>query len=308
LYHGRHPAYALFLELNPARVDVNVHPTKHEVRFRDARMVHDFVFRTLERVLASRPTAGAETGAGAKPPLAPAMPAPTQQPMPLQVREQVAAYAALHGDGATATGAHAAPASVGETPPLGYALGQLHGVYILAQNDQGLIVVDMHAAHERITYERLKQGFVGAGIPAQPLLVPATLVVSEAEARLAAEHADVFAELGLEVGALGADTVVVRAVPAPLQQADVPMLVRDMLSDLAEHGDSARIRERVNDVLATMACHGAVRANRRLTVPEMNSLLRDMEATERSGQCNHGRPTWVQLDMAQLDKWFMRGR
>jgi DNA mismatch repair protein MutL len=193
-------------------------------------------------------------------------------------------------------------------PPLGFALAQLHGVYVLAQNATGLILVDMHAAHERITYETLKRALDGAGITSQPLLVPVRVVVSPREADLAMEQVALFAELGMQVDRLGAGTLVVRALPALLRQADAERLLRDVLADLVVHGDSRRVHEEINSVLSTLACHGSVRANRRLGIEEMNALLRDIERTERSGQCNHSRPTWIQLDMAALDRLFLRGR
>ena len=325
LYHGRQPAYVIYLEIDPALVDVNVHPAKHEVRFREARMVHDMIYRTLHRVLAET-RAGVDEPALADSPGADAVgdlrPAPAVaeapggggnavrpgSPMPLPLRENRADYRAAFQQYA-APGAPAAPAPAeGEVPPLGYALAQLHGVYILAENAAGLILVDMHAAHERITYERFKRAWERDGIRAQPLLVPVSVAVSPREAELAEEHQETFARLGMEVARLGAETLVVRALPALLRECDAERLLRDLLSELAVHGTSERLREEINQVLSTMACHGSVRANRRLTVDEMNALLRDMEATERSGQCNHGRPTWTALDLAALDKLFLRGR
>ncbi|MBB5016669.1 DNA mismatch repair endonuclease MutL [Rehaibacterium terrae] len=325
LFHGRHPAFVLFLELDPRRVDVNVHPAKHEVRFRDGRLVHDFVFRTLHEALADT-RAGAVATAEAKAPL-PAVPsaatraawapAPQQGGLGLSVREQVANYAALYGAPAVAASIATAPLPAageaegeaeGEAPPLGYALAQLHGVYVLAENAHGLVLVDMHAAHERITYERLKRAQEGEGIRAQPLLVPLSLAVSEREADAAEEHADALASLGFELQRSGPQSLSVRSIPVLLDGVDVRQLVLDVLADFIEHGGSRRVEQERNGLLATMACHASVRANRRLTVPEMNALLRDMEATERSGQCNHGRPTWVQLGMADLDKLFLRGR
>ncbi|MGB5472724.1 MAG: DNA mismatch repair protein MutL, partial [Gammaproteobacteria bacterium] len=205
--------------------------------------------------------------------------------------------------------APASPADAGADDfPLGFALAQLHGVYILAQNAAGLVVVDMHAAHERITYEQLKQAQVGEGIRSQPLLVPLRLDVSAREADACEAQQAAFCELGLDIDRLGREQIVVRAIPALLHNADIGALVRDVLADMLEHGSSRRVQESVNALLSTMACHGSVRANRRLTPDEMNALLRDMERTERSGQCNHGRPTWVQLGMAELDKLFLRGR
>ena len=329
LYHGRHPAYVLYLELDPTVVDVNVHPTKHEVRFREGRMVHDFLFRSLHQALAeARPAS--ETGA----PIAtseisafsnqstaagsfsqqtqPAQqfglsyPRPSSAVSPQAVQEQMRGYQALSqsstgGDGISVE-------EGGDVPILGYAIAQLHGVYILAENQNGLVLVDMHAAHERITYERMKTALDGEGVKSQPLLVPLSINVNEAEAKLPAAFADVFEELGFVVEAIGPEMIVVRQVPSLLRDADVEGLVRDVLSDLATHGTTRRVREAINVLLGTMACHGSVRANRRLSIPEMNALLRDMENTERSGQCNHGRPTWVQMNMDQLDKLFMRGQ
>ncbi|MCG6965673.1 MAG: DNA mismatch repair endonuclease MutL [Chromatiaceae bacterium] len=316
LYHGRHPAYVLFLELAPALVDVNVHPTKHEVRFREGRLVHDFLFRTLHEVLAEPVST-----AGAAPAPLPAANLPTAQPrqasMPLQVAERRAAYRAAGEWQApapvalTAVGAAAGSQPVDEPAaehPLGFAIAQLHGVYVLAQNQHGLVLVDMHAAHERITYEAFKRAREGEGIRSQPLLVPVSVAVSRREADLVEQHAEVFAGLGMEVDRLGEQSLVVRALPALLRHADAERLLRDVLADLVVHGGSQRIIEQINEVLATMACHGSVRANRRLSVEEMNALLRDIERTERSGQCNHGRPTWTQLDMQALDRLFLRGR
>jgi DNA mismatch repair protein MutL len=225
--------------------------------------------------------------------------------MPLKVKEQLADYATLYGR-------IDAPApdveSSQDIPPLGFALAQLQGVYILAQNQRGLVIVDMHAAHERITYERLKAAFDENSVRSQPLLVPISIAVSEGEVKLAEQNRDIFESLGFVVEPMGKETLAIRQVPSLLRDANVENLVRDVLSDIVVHGDSQRIRQQINDIMSTMACHGSVRANRRLTVPEMDALLRDMEQTERSGQCNHGRPTWIQLDMQQLDKMFLRGQ
>ena len=302
LYHGRHPAFVLYLELDPAGVDVNVHPAKHEVRFREGRMVHDFVVHALREVLGG---ARAGQGGGARPAAAPAPvpPAARQGTMPLAVAEEVAAYQALHPAAAPEPAAGA-----GETPPLGYAVAQLHGIYILAQNARGLVLVDMHAAHERVTYERLKRQRDEQGIARQPLLVPVTLQVTAAEAQLAEAQREALLALGLEVDALGEDRLVVRSAPAPLHGGDLAALLREILAELAEHGSSGRLGERMDEILSTMACHGSVRAHRRLTVDEMNALLREMERTERSGQCNHGRPTWMEIGLDELDRWFKRGR
>ena len=327
LYHGRQPAYVLFLELSPALVDVNVHPTKHEVRFREGRLVHDFLFRTLHEVLAapvgeSAAEAPAETaavprdaqplrlaaaGAGIGEPAA----VPRQASMPLQVAERRAAYRASHEWQAPVPARDtiiATAEAATDEHPLGFAIAQLHGVYVLAQNRQGLVLVDMHAAHERITYEAFKRAREGEGIKSQPLLMPVSVAVSRREADLVEQFPEVFDELGMQVDRRGEQSLVVRALPALLRNADAERLLRDVLADLVVHGGSRRILEQVNEVLATMACHGSVRANRRLGLEEMNALLRDIERTERSGQCNHGRPTWTQLDMAALDRLFLRGR
>jgi len=321
LYHGRHPAFVLYLELPPDAVDVNVHPQKHEVRFRDARMVHDFLFSSLHRALADagagslRPGAGLEQGIQT----GPGMIAATgngggsntpwtghssgQGGMSLPVSEQISAYATALGTNKPADGSEPS-----EIPPLGFAMAQLHGVYILSQNDKGLVLTDMHAAHERITYEQLKVRYSGEGITGQRLLVPVDVQLSEAEADLAAGHQEALAGLGLLVDRAGPESVIVREVPSLLARSDPAQLLRDVLSDLGSLGRSERIEAETNEILSTMACHGSVRANRILTLPEMNALLRDMERTERSGHCNHGRPTWIQLDMATLDRLFLRGR
>ncbi len=357
LYHGRHPAYVLYLELDPALVDVNVHPTKHEVRFRESRLVHDFVFRTLHRViadvrpddatapgynsqvLASAPGQVADTSTHFEQAPMSLAPAPPSAPVsadvspasgggfngagagyagsgfqrsgvsPSGVREQVRAYGALHESVAEPAGAaQALPQGSEELPPLGYAVGQVHGIYILAQNATGMVVVDMHAAHERIVYERMKAAYETDVVRSQPLLVPASMAVSSREADCAEEQAAVFEKLGFKLQRLGEETLVVRQVPVALAKANVEQLIRDVLGDMLMVGSSSRIERSINELLGTMACHGAVRANRQLTLPEMNGLLRDMEQTERSGQCNHGRPTWTQLTMAELDKLFMRGQ
>lgn len=344
LYQGRHPAYVLFLELDPARVDVNVHPAKHEVRFRDARLIHDFVYRTVQGTLAQTragtpPVAvgvGDVEGEGARPPGRHAVSfsgrrggashvlgsysastAPLMQGVPsVSVADAPAAYAALYAAPPTQvmdavsqmqTGLPLA-AGAGDVPPLGYAIAQLHGIYILAECADGLIVVDMHAAHERIGYERLKRAHDGIGLRTQPLLVPMTLMVAEREADVAECEAETLANLGFEVTRSGPGSLQVRSIPALLSQAEPEMLLRDVLSDLSEHGHTRRVAEARDTLLATMACHGAVRAHRRLSISEMNALLRDMEATERSGQCNHGRPTWARFSLAEIDRWFLRGR
>ncbi len=320
LYHGRHPAFVLFLELDPRRVDVNVHPAKHEVRFRDGRLVHDFVFRTLHEALADAragnvapPPPGATAFDAATQASNASSWSPTRQSgLSFTVNEKSAAYAGGFGRDALSSiapmQAIPMPDDEGAAPPLGYAIAQLHGIFILSENQHGLVLVDMHAAHERITYERLKTAQEGVGIRAQPLLVPLTLALSEREADAAEEHAMALAELGFEVDRAGPQSLRLRSVPSLLDGADPRHLLLDVLVDLREHGDSRKVEERRNELLSTMACHGSVRANRRLGIAEMNALLRDMEATERSAQCNHGRPTWVQLGHAELDRLFLRGR
>ncbi|MCW8889109.1 MAG: DNA mismatch repair endonuclease MutL, partial [Sedimenticola sp.] len=324
LFHGRHPAYVLYLDLDPMLVDVNVHPAKHEVRFRDSRMVHGFIYRTLHHRLAeTKPGQAVDKNTGellmVESDSLPAgsnqtAPAPDvlsyQRPLGLQVKDRQAEYQSSFDIQRPAPRPEEMTQGEAEqqTHPLGYALAQLKGIYILAENETGLILVDMHAAHERITYERFKQGLAQGQISSQPLLVPLSVPVSAREADLAIEHQTLFEELGMEVDRLGSETLVVRAIPVLLHGADAEKLLRDILSDIVVHGTSDRIRNDINEVLATMACHGSVRANRRLTIEEMNGLLRDMERTERSDQCNHGRPTWVQLDLSSLDKLFLRGQ
>jgi DNA mismatch repair protein MutL len=317
LFHGRHPAYVLFLTIDPTTVDVNAHPTKYEVRFRDSRLVHDYLFRTLHETLAQvRPASDQPAPQPARPIEAlqvttAAGVAPVQSGMRLGVQEQVNRYAALHPQAAAPAvmSPDGVPnAEAGDDFPLGFALAQLHGIFILAQNNAGLVLVDMHAAHERITYEGLKEAQQGEGIRSQPLLVPVSLDVSEREADVCEQKQDWFRALGFETTRMGREQIVVRQVPALLAASDVAALVRDVLSDLLEHGNSQRIQDSVNELLSTMACHGSIRANRHLTVNEMNALLREMEQTERSGQCNHGRPTWVQVSIEELNKLFLRGR
>ncbi|MEJ6773303.1 MAG: DNA mismatch repair endonuclease MutL, partial [Porticoccaceae bacterium] len=333
LYHGRHPAFVLFLEIEPADVDVNVHPTKHEVRFRDSRSIHGFVYSTLNRALSQdRPqdhlqSAGAalqsnqdaEQLAAQSSIQFPSGQGPAEQHSHSNksagdifgaqpsysgdrygVNTPMAAYQGLY--------ATEMPSEQGDIPPMGFAIAQLRGIYILAENAQGLIIVDMHAAHERIIYERMKTAFDDQGLVSQPLLVPESLAVSQREADMAEQSGEVFAQLGFVVERAANESIIVRQIPAILRGSEVEALLRDVISDLIEHGTSERIRHHINEILSTMACHGSVRANRKLTVPEMNGLLRDMEETERSGQCNHGRPTWSQLTLDELDKLFLRGR
>ena len=338
MYHGRHAAFVLYLELDPKGVDVNVHPTKHEVRFRESRQVHDFLFRTLHRAIAELTPADMKQPAGAvtdpsgfstlaRPGLTASSSAPLtgiqagefreqgrlhlhNQPLqrPAMVAETMQAYGDFHPAVAISAAERIPEHNPEEVPPLGYAIAQLHGIYILAQNQHGLVVVDMHAAHERITYERLKSSWEEEKVRAQPMLVPLSMAVSSREADFAEEHRTALEKLGFLIQRMGPETLLVREIPILLRNADVESLVRDLLSDIITHGSSDRIEHSINELLATMACHGSVRANRKLTIPEMNALLRDMEITERSGQCNHGRPTWTQMSLADLDKLFLRGR
>jgi len=325
LHGSRHPAYALFLDLDPAGVDVNVHPAKIEVRFREARAVHQFVFHALTRCLAEsgagqaaapseQPAASpwdqppaANPGARADPALAYAALAPRQSPLAMESASRAYFDFAASARPVSAPAGPAPAAQSNAAPPLGYALAQLHGVYILAQNAAGLVVVDMHAAHERILYERLKA--VLDGTPAvQRLLIPAVFGVGSRELATAEECAEVLLKMGFEVAPAGPQELAVRSVPALLANAPVAELLRSVLAELREFPASQVITARRNELLATMACHGAVRANRSLTVPEMNALLREMEACERADQCNHGRPTWRQISMTELDRLFLRGQ
>ncbi|MBV1872798.1 MAG: DNA mismatch repair endonuclease MutL [Gammaproteobacteria bacterium] len=355
LYQSRHPVYILYLDLDPRAVDVNVHPTKHEVRFRESRQVHDFLYRSLHHVianirpgdrsisgeltaLASTPVSEsplAETPSSSEP--AEAVPsqgslglaeskfqpisqvarnapafgssAPATQPGAHSVAEKLSQYKALITSTQDGTQSHAdAVTNDSDVPPLGYAVAQLHGIYILAQNEQGLVIVDMHAAHERITYERLKESFHSGGVISQPLLVPLTVHLSKREVECIEQHQDTIGSLGMKLEQMGPEAIVVRQVPALLRAADIETMVRDTVADLLEHGHSSRTEDLFNSLLSSMACFGSVRANRQLSQLEMNALLRDMEQTERSGQCNHGRPTWVQKSISELDQMFLRGR
>jgi DNA mismatch repair protein MutL len=330
LLHGhRQPVYALHLQVDPARVDVNVHPTKIEVRFRDSREVHQAVRRAMEVAL-SAPRAG---NAAIAPVTSAAMPLPAWRqpaiPFVPQVGERVTDLAALWspvgrvaegtptwgeaGDGVGVpsatrpTNPPTEPATPGQWP-LGRAIAQLQGIYILAENSQGLVVVDMHAAHERIVYERLKTQMDAQEIRSQPLLIPATFPATPAEIATAEANQSTLEVLGLQVTPFTPKTLAVRAVPTTLAQGDPVELARSVLAELAQHDASSVVERARNELLATMACHGAVRANRRLTLDEMNALLRQMEETERSDQCNHGRPTWRQVTVRELDALFLRGR
>jgi DNA mismatch repair protein MutL len=321
LFHGRFPACVLFLEIDPKAVDVNAHPAKHEVRFRDSRPVHDFVRRTIEAALAeTRPGAGAEN-------LAVTAPAAAAGLLPEYRQQQAIGFPVSRAQdrsgrysGADRTADAAYYSQLGataradvtladsEVPPLGFAIAQLHGVYILAENREGLVIVDAHAAHERVTYEKLKAAVAAGGVQRQPLLIPVTINIAESEADLIENHQGFFAGLGLELDRTGPDTVMLRQVPVLLGERHAEALLRDMVSDIAETGSTERLQAHQDELLATMACHGSVRANRQLTIAEMNALLRDMETTERADQCNHGRPTWSALSMKDLDRLFSRGR
>lgn len=319
LYRESQPMYVLFLDIEPARVDVNVHPTKIEVRFRDSQAVHQFVLHAVEQALAPlRQTPGAEPARidrqAAAAPSSPRAPWLRRAEQPaLGIAQPVADYLAMlapaDGSGAAAQAAGVPAAEQhGEDFPLGIALAQLAGVYVLAQNGAGLVLVDMHAAHERIVYEKLKRQLDARAIPQQRLLIPQVFAADALDVATAEQHADTLAAVGLDLAPAAPAQLALRAVPALLAGADGAALARDVLRELRELGGSRVLTERRNELLATLACHGAVRARRSLTLDEMNALLREMEATERAGQCNHGRPTWIQLSLAELDKLFMRGR
>ncbi len=341
LYQGRHPVFVLFLDLDPNGVDVNAHPAKHEVRFRDGRLVHDFIFQTLHRALANRRpgdvnSRGAESsafsagrGAAFEVDVAPAqltgresagrfvsegVAGPlarrdTHWELPLpQVNEPAGEEAGSYRAGAAAMAPAANAVASGGVPPLGFAIGQVADIFIVAESARGLVLVDMHAAHERVTYERLKREWCEARVTRQPLLVPESIPVTRAEAELVESSTDRLRGLGFELERAGPETVMLRAAPALLQGRDLARLVRDLLADMDNLGHADRADAALDAVLSSMACHGSVRAGRRLSLPEMNQLLRDMEATDNSGQCNHGRPTYVELDRQALDRLFLRGR
>jgi len=304
--HGeRHPAYVLFLEIDPRTVDVNVHPAKIEIRFRDPRAVHQFVFHAVAKGLSG--TAAETPAAIATPTVEGHALTPRAYQPALGLAQPVAKYTAMFAGRSTAD---TAPGDIeaADAPPLGFALAQLHGIYILAQNRGGLVLVDMHAAHERILYEKLKGALDSRAMNTQKLLIPATFHADRVDVATAEEHGATLNQLGFDVAAISPFALAVRAVPSMLAEADASGLARALLRDIREYGASRVLTERRDELLGTMACHGAVRANRALTIPEMNALLREMEETERSGQCNHGRPTWFQMSLADLDKLFLRGR
>jgi len=340
LFHGRHPVFVLYLTLDPALVDVNAHPAKLEVRFREGRLVHDFLFKALHRSLAElRP--GEQESVARKieefTPLAPvstdipaasrsvspvqntisrmasAPPPPMQSSLPMNVAENIESYARLypkHEDAPRAESSltHSVSDKPEGMPPLGYAIAHLHSIYILTETAKGIILVDAHAAHERVTYERLKKQYHQGIVPSQPLLLPLKIQVSSIEADLVEQEHAFFTALGFELNRTGPEAIVLRATPALLGREDMDALIRDILADIITHGMSQRVLEKSNEILATIACHGSVRAKRKLTIEEMNALLRDMEKTERIGQCNHGRPTWIELSTSDLDKFFLRGQ
>ncbi|MDM8545678.1 DNA mismatch repair endonuclease MutL [Candidatus Venteria ishoeyi] len=343
LYGGRHPAYVLYLDIDPSQVDVNVHPTKHEVRFAQSRWVHDFLFRAVTDCLAqTRPQATEAENTAQNPGLSNApvnantinasisenkaniasldrpdfaeknTPFPLPRQHPLKIKEANQQYTQFFQQASAAADAaakvHLPPATENPLPPLGYARAQIQGIYILAENAQGLVIVDMHAAHERIVYEQMKTAHAKQSIQSQHLLVPVSISVTEREADQAEQSTKFFTELGFEVSRAAPETLLLRQIPVLLRKADAGQLLRDVIADLMTFENSPRLHEHMDRVLATMACHGSVRAHRSLSLDEMNALLRDMENTARSNQCNHGRPTWVQLDMQQLDQLFLRGR
>ena len=317
LFHGRQPAYVVFLRIDPGRVDVNAHPSKLEIRFRDSGLVHGFVHHTVEAVLASR--LDAEQRDHTHPPAR--LPGSRTQraydgipsaqrsrqgqmrldPRQLDVREGARLYDMLHASSPT-------PSAQAGSPPLGFAVGQLLGIYILAQNADGLVIVDMHAAHERITYELLKQQLKVSGLKSQPLLIPVSLKVAESEAEAAEVSQRDLQRLGFGVTRRGLDEVRIESIPLLLEGTSVESLFRDVVADLLNNAGAHRVEAAVDEILATMACHGAVRANRHLELDEMNALLREMEATERGDRCNHGRPTWTRISVTELDRLFLRGQ
>jgi DNA mismatch repair protein MutL len=339
LHGDRYPSYALLLDLDPALVDVNVHPSKIEVRFRDSRSVHQFIFHAVSRALAA--TSATSSGNTPAPQAAGNGPLPwvrdqqqsrfnaqwhphSSSDSGLGIAQNITNYGAMFHPG-TQTSPGMSPTTGGDAPdnaahrtdtqtlpnddfPLGFALAQLHGIYVLAQNSKGLVVVDMHAAHERILYEQLKHALDDDAMFVQPLLIPITFHADAIEVGTVEEHQETLGALGFDIAAMSPTTLAVRAVPALLNDADAQTLARDVLRDLREFGGSRVLLERRNELLGTLACHTAVRANRSLTIPEMNALLRQMEATERADQCNHGRPTWNQLALSDLDKLFLRGQ
>ena len=319
VYHDRHPALILYLNINPKLVDVNVHPAKAEVRFRDGRAIHDFVYRSIKQAVAedspdrqiskqSISIATAQTSVGLFKPAASGAARPSQQ-MQMLVKESLQSYKTLYGQQDEQEKAIVQEDKLDyDSAPLGYALGQLHGIYIIAQNQQGMVIVDAHAAHERIAYEKLKSQYEAENLPVQQLAIPVEIKLTQQELEQAMQLKDVLLETGFDIDSLTDSTIVVRSVPALLNKANTEELVKDIMADLGEQGMSDQTQVLANAVLSTSACHGSIRANRKLTLEEMNALLRQIEQTERSGQCNHGRPTWFNFELSQVDKWFKRGQ
>jgi DNA mismatch repair protein MutL len=338
LHLSRYPGYVLYLQINPSEVDVNVHPTKNEVRFVQSSAVYRFLVHSLQDCLANTspnqvgsPTSiqdwftkksvgstsstpaihslvvsnATDSNPNLSLPLATGYSMPS--PSALAIQETIQAYQALSAPWST-TAESIVPATALPIPPLGYALAQLHSNYILAENATGLVLVDIHAAHERITYEQMKSAWQADQFTAQALLVPITIAVSEREANLAEQHLELFNQFGFDISRIGPEALLVRQIPTLLATANITVLVRDVLADLSRLGVSSRLENHIQDLLATLACHTAIRANHSLTLPEMNALLREMEQTQRSNQCNHGRPTWIQLSLKELDSLFLRGR
>lgn len=328
LFHGRHPVFVLYLTLDPALVDVNAHPAKLEVRFREGRLVHDFLFKALHRSLADIRPGEQQSNTIKIEEFTPIQASVSEQPitvqnrsfnsnvplqtsLPMKVAEEIEAYATLYPkqEYQQDTGLNQPIPDASEgMPPLGYAIAHLHSIYILSETEKGIVLVDAHAAHERVTYERLKKQYHGGIVPSQPLLLPIKIQVSSVEADLAEQEHEFFTSMGFEINRSGPETIVLRSTPALLAKEDMDTLIRDILADIVANGMSQRVLERSNEILATIACHGSVRAKRKLTLDEMNALLRDMERTERIGQCNHGRPTWIELTKSDLDKFFLRGQ
>ena len=313
LYHGRHPAYVLCIDIDPMQVDVNAHPGKHEIRFRDNRMIHDFVRQTVKQSISETRPAPIDSDNLAKLSItssAPNRPYQTSIPAPRAIEQIKHLYSLApptsQTDASTALNFEQSVAT--NSPMLGYAMAQLHGIYILAENDAGLVLVDMHAAHERVVYEHLKSKTNDASIPRQQFLVPVQISVNQADADLVEQQKQHIDSFGFEVNRLGEESIIIRAIPQILSQIDIGELMRDLIADLSNQQMSQSVEQARNEILSSIACHGSIRANRKLTIDEMNALLRSIEQTERSNQCNHGRPTWIQLSVQELDKLFLRGR
>ncbi len=323
MFHGRHPVYVLYLNLSPSRVDVNAHPAKTEVRFREGRMVHDFLFKALHQALAdirpgdeAQPEIIQEVMNTVEPMSTSTLSQPAQQSfysekqsrIPMAVSEQINQYARLYPEADPVDPSQPLPEESQGMPPLGYAVAHLHQVFILSETAKGLVIVDAHAAHERINYEKFKASYYQGQIPSQPLLLPLKVHVSSQEADIVEQEQQSLQELGFDISRIAPEKVLLRAAPALLGREDLDKLLKELLTDWLNFGNGQTAEKRSNEILATMACHASVRARRKLTLPEMNVLLRDMEKTERIGQCNHGRPTWIEFSMQELDKFFLRGQ